>query len=77
VEQRLSLSVDGWRELSDFAIEELRYIVDDVSRRCAGAPADLVLMELRAYRRVRQLDAGVAEHLARDIASHGSQLRAI
>jgi hypothetical protein len=62
------LTVDVRDRLSDLAVEELGYIVDDVRRKCAGAPADLVVMELRTFQRVRQLEPDVVHSLAAAIA---------
>jgi hypothetical protein len=65
---RLSLTVDVRGRLSEFAIEELGYIVDGVRQRCAGAPADMVVMELRTFQRVRQLEPEVVQALAVSIS---------
>jgi hypothetical protein len=61
---RLPLTVDVRARLSELALEELGYIVDTVRRKCRGAPTDLVLMELRTFQRVRQLQPESAQALA-------------
>ena len=65
----LPLTVDIRDGLSELAVEELQYIVDGVRQKYAGAPLDLVVSELRAFQRVRQLDPTVVRGLANAISS--------
>jgi hypothetical protein len=71
----LPLTLDVREQLSDLAVEELAYIVDGVRRRCAGGPQDLVVMELRTYQRVRQLEPDAVQSLADAISAERSSPR--
>ncbi len=64
----LSLTAGIADGLSEFALEELQYIVDGVRQRYAGAPPDTVVQQLRAFQRVRQLDPEVVRRLAQLIS---------
>jgi hypothetical protein len=64
------MTTDVRSALSDLAVEELHYIIDGVRAEHAGAPADLVEMELRMFQRVRQLDPAVVQRIAVTISEH-------